>query len=502
MDDADARAAGKTIDKAPVTRAEWVAYLTKLETRAGRNFKPADQSKARDLYLDYLALRSQPRPFFTPSEPTRWSQIYRNPFVNVKSLFNTEEAGGADAVKANQASYEKQVDRAKKIFGDAQKAIIDFIADQAKAAKTQAEKDAFALMSTRLQTIRFKAEALPPSDALCEGPNAFYAQMNHTFTVCPQILQMPEESLKEVISHEIGHSIDPCNISAALIAVDGERIAPPIGASGAALLQAPPIIPFEPKDDSAGASPDSYTVPQYGDGASYLKKKYKNFRTTQVTTGIGLAANPFGPVISCLKSPESIGAAVPSQDNVAKSLDTAIDALANKQGLKDGESEALRQMRASRKDLPALFRDKGACNFLAGPGRKSKMQEAFADWVASKVVERDISAESDPAKKHALAFESLGMELSFGCGRHIDLAVRDPDAAALLKKLGCDKKDDWTSDKIYEDLRGMDDANAINSSTHPFDADRVNRLLLANPVIGRAMGCDPKVHRKGVKSCG
>jgi hypothetical protein len=268
------------------------------------------------------------------------------------------------------------------------------------------------------------------------------------------------------------------------------------------LLKDGPIIPFEPKDDSAGASPDSFTVAQYGNGSSYLKKKYKNFKSTQVTGGIGLSTNPFGPVISCLKGPTSIGATMPSQDEVAKSLDTAIDALANKQGLKDGESEDLRQMRASRKDLPALFKDKGACNFLVAPGRKSRMQEAFADWVASKVVERDVAAESDPAKKRALAFESLGMQLSYGCDRHASLAARDPEAAALLKKLGCDKKEDLSSEKIYEDLQGIDKANAINSSPHPFDADRVDRLLLVNPIIGRAMGCDPKVHRKGLKSCG
>ena len=47
--------------------------------------------------------------------------------------------------------------------------------------------------------------------------NAFYSPGAHTLTVCASDLKYPDESLIRTIAHEMGHSIDPCNIQRNLL---------------------------------------------------------------------------------------------------------------------------------------------------------------------------------------------------------------------------------------------------------------------------------------------
>jgi hypothetical protein len=92
---------------------------------------------------------------------------------------------------------------------------------------------------------------------------------------------------------------------------------------------------------------------------------------------------------------------------------------------------------------------------------KTQTEEAFADWVASKVVSAKINLEKDPKVAHKNAIESQLLFLSLACQGQSKI------------------KPDW-------------------AKSHPSLQSRVENIFLAQPELQNAIQCEPK----SAKSCG
>lgn len=63
------------------------------------------------------------------------------------------------------------------------------------------------------------------SSTTCAGyaKNAYYNQVGHNLSICPGMIMASDASLIFVISHEIGHAIDPCSSTMSFWEVDQEK---------------------------------------------------------------------------------------------------------------------------------------------------------------------------------------------------------------------------------------------------------------------------------------
>lgn len=330
----------------------------------------------------------------------------------------------------------------------------------------------------------------------CPGPNAFYNPGTHSFTLCPQVMQLPDASIKAIIAHELGHSIDPCTITSSLIQVDGQK--------NPAFDDSKKIDYFKETREKNGIIDLKLTLPsQTLDNKDAMvdifpeynnqnrSKIYQNFTTKTLSSSIPIEKNPFASVISCLGSSKSIGAKSASEKEIEKTIDEVIGQL-KASGATD-ESEKIKNLQKAKSNLPELVKTKGYCaGFLPTQGGgKSQFQEAFADWVAGEVLAKDLNGLSEKDKK-IKTFESIGFFAGVGCASVQEAAnakVKD-----LVKQIGCDQK----IDNDLQNLFTISQANGRTSDEHPFEADRVNKVFFANPATQKAFGC--KVDQ-GVKHC-
>ncbi len=484
IDDADvATKSGKTgtAAKPPRTAADFEAVLSKNEARAKVRLSP----QTRAAYIAYLVLDAEPVPPFKLPVLDKWETLAKDPFVDLALLYDPAEAGSAAKVAENQKLYQAKVDRAAMIFESTKVSLLEFL----ERSRTSTNGEQIDNMRKRVELVKFRPQPLPVDAAICVGPNAFYSSGTHDFSICPQDLEIPEESLRRTIAHEVGHAIDPCTIASPLVSVEGVRSAV---SKGETAPDATGFIRYKPTGFS-DTGKTRLAVDSHDNIEQSLDEIYKTHKTETVAVGIGLPQNPFASVVGCLASPESVGARMASETQAQRSLDEEIRRL-RAQGATEENSELLGQMLRTRKGLHARFVKKGACGYLSGNAEQSQMQESFADWVASKVVEDDIK-KADAAKRRDLAFDSMTSRLA-SCNSAESLSHLDPAVDGLLKKLGCSRT--APADSTAEAHAAIDNAEKATSDAHPGDADRIDRIFMANPTIAQAMGCAPG---KGVKSC-
>ena len=486
-DSESASKSGKPVAKVapPKTTADFELILVRDEAKAKVHFSKATHAA----YIQYLVKDAEPAPRFAAPVAPKWQTLEKDPFVDIAQLYDPEQAGSAAVIAENQKLYQTKVDRAARIFDSTKNSMLAFLERSRTNANTVAIDD----MKARVQLVVFRPQPLPVDSTICSGPNAFYSPSSHDFSICPQDLEVPEESLRRTIAHEVGHSIDPCNVASPLVKIEGERkpsakTDTPAPAPDPATAK---FIAFKPKPE--GSSKIRLLVDNYETLDQTLHDTYLTFTTDVMAAGVGLPQNPFAGVVGCLASPESVGARMASESQARQSLEEEIRRL-RAQGATEENSELLKTMVRSLRDLHAQFQNKGACGYLSGAIGQSQMQESFADWVASKIVEDDIQ-KADENKRRDMAFDSLTARLA-SCNSAESLAHMDPAAGDLLKKMGCSRQP--PADSTAEIRTSIDAAEKATFDPHPGEADRVERIFLANPTIAKAMGCGVK---KGLKAC-
>ncbi len=135
--------------------------------------------------------------------------------------------------------------------------------------------------------------------------------------------------------------------------------------------------------------------------------------------------------------------------------------------------------------MESYWKEKRACGFI--PNEPSQMQEAFADFVSSKIISMDIDKATDDNEKKKTAFELSGFFLGNSC-----LLNRSDFVENMSKDFPSKCLTDSASQSFIEDLENMDSAHSAESEVHPGSSKRMNSLFFSDPVIKRALGCDQR----------
>lgn len=463
-----AESGGET--KLPAGRIEIEQDLARLEARAKTKFG----EPTRTLYVDYLVAEAAPLPPMPQAKKDSWSPLHKNPFVNTELLSDARDGTTAAEVKANQQLYKDKAERAGKILEKTRGEVIALL----KSRRNKQNAKEIDAMIKRVETVRHWVGPLP-APHYCSGPNGFYRTNEHRIELCPEVLEWPEESLVRLLAHELGHAIDPCNASFALLKKKGAGGATGEAADGSVEPEVLRMAGYY----SSGSPNGAYAHDKFGEASAGADD----------VAAIGYSKNPFRSVNECLASSASVNARFAEFDEVMKRLDQRIKQL-RAQGLKDTDLTLARAINA-RKLTASQIKEHKACDFSSGRLFKSQIQEAFGDWVASKVLEKHVS-EAPPEKKRDLVFESASSLLATGCKRDLLLRDRDSSVADFLVKAGCRMKDNRPKGELAEEA--ISQALDRIADSHPDSAGRVNKIIMANPAVAKAMGCSVK---PGVKAC-
>lgn len=452
------------------TEANATALIGKIETSSGVTLPPAIRTK-------YLASLTAMMPSQTRSNIVRMAS--NDPYQNLLLLFNRDAAGSEEAVKKNQQEIQNAVDRSVAIFEKTKTDIMKVLDQRAEANPDMAAN--VAAMKDRIRTIAFN---LPPNNpmlmgAVCPGPNAFYNGSMHAFTLCPQVMELPESALKTIIAHELGHSIDPCTLSQPLMKVSDA---------------VPRMPPMSPEQMSAaeqalnaqgmylmnlnGPKPEAqYVVDFFGTAQGGLSQGFSNFRLESAGAAVALQDHPFNSVVNCLTTPQSINARASDKESVRTQLTSS---LANVRATGAADTDPrVQQLQNTLANLDGLYTRIGACSFLPG---NTQLQEAFSDWIAGEVVGNDLK-NLPSEKRRQYAFESFSFFTGMDCS--VSAPDSQPQVDQFLNAAGCAEGNNQTLRDINTIMM-----NAAQSDSHNHGVERVERLFTAQPQVRGALGCE------------
>ena len=462
------------------TRNQIEKQFEKMEQRAG--YKISEETKK--LYVDsqLQLLTGFSDNSLSQEDPSKSRNT--NPFLDPFLFSDSKKAGSKDAVIKNQARLQKELDRNYKIFASTQSQILGYLDEK----RTPATSDQIDKMKARISSIRMDTETMSLlNPAVCAGPNAFYNPGDHQFHICPQIMELPSESLRMIIAHELAHSIDPCSMSDDLLLVSGKTVAEAMSQPSKEQTEiyeksAAEVGTFFPKlKDPQPKSNTHFVVDFLGMSKSnlsfiYIKPEWKVF-----SSGFPGNQNPFSSTLSCLESPDSIHARSVDEKSLAQSMDTAIEK-ARAAGADPTKDPELQRTMEAKKNLHELLNQHGACSFMGGSNGKSQLQESFADKIASEIVARDLQNKSISEKQKGV-FEAAGFFLGISCPNISEKTKSVFSKTAEQQNCGLD------SNKSATDIMQIFSAQAHERDEHPWEVDRIERLFLAHPELRRDLGC-------------
>lgn len=276
----------------------------------------------------------------------------QDPFLYPEQFVNAGKAGGKRQLRRNRSKLEKETKRAQEIFKDAQEKTISMLHKKENASNSSQIKALIArVKSVRLETAELGDGEVTLSAAGCEMPNAFYQRESDKVILCPQVLNLPEGTLFQILSHELGHSIDPCTLA-----------------------------------------------------FSYSKNKMLGY--TQNTSEFFFGANekyeislpafspqnlPIKNVISCLETNKDMDLEVPSQSVMIQNI--------KKEIALDPENPYLE---ARIEQVSKNYSQFKYCSAISG---QEKIQEAFADWVSAEALNEKLSNQVNASQNKKVALE-------------------------------------------------------------------------------------------------
>ncbi len=394
-----------------------------------------------------------------------------NPFITMQLLTNIDAAGSKKKVLEYQAQVQKELNRSYNVFIDTKKMMIEVLKKR-KNSQNNSEMDS---IIKRVNAIQMSTEKLNSSS--CSSPNAFYNPMRHDFTLCPQLMQMPDATLQTIIAHELGHSIDPCIVTFPLKTATHVTKNPVNTES----FEVPFNLVLPKQNDQFYFSTDENffkTTVEHND---------KKMRTTEIAKPIQLNKNPFLSVISCLQTQGSIQATIGDTDYTKDVINKKINIL-KQSGASENNKELLR-LKKTLKKLDTTIANQRTCSTLSSVEGPSQIQETFSDWVAAEVIAEKISASKNHDEAQRIAFEANGFFGAVGC-KSFDLDITETANNALISA-GCNyKASDFEND--------LDHIEPVRKSLHPEDYQRVNNIFLAHPEIAKSLSCQ---RQSGVKYC-
>lgn len=359
-----------------------------------------------------------------------------NPFFESQLLVDPNYAGGMDKIKAYQEQFNKQSERAKKLFEEAREHGIEIL----KAKRNSKNSPNIDILITRLEKLKFAVASHQESS--CGSPNGYYQPSSHTVYLCPNKLTEPKGLMLTTLGHEIGHSIDSCQAAYDLRQKHSHQ---------------------EHGDDNPEDTAKPAAQSRYGLIAAESDAAAKR---NLIAAGLPYDEHPLGTVLTCLQNPvKSVGAKLPSVEDKIRTAQEMNSAIVGANGPNDESLEK----------IPALAKKYASCS---GDGEHtSQMGEAFSDWYGAEVVKKAMDQEKDPRRKRELAVEAAMKLASSNCfGVSPELPKKFEQN---LAQLGC-----------HLNPRGDNDVHGLDpNATHPPAYKRVNHVLLAIPEVAQTLGC-------------
>lgn len=368
-----------------------------------------------------------------------------------KPSFHDIHMLGKEDVAKIAPLYEKKKKQLSLMFQEVQKDIIELLQAR-KTGSVLGDKE----LDAQIQRIKMASLRQPKIEDLgelfeagCEAPNAFYDRSRHTVSFCPQILDMPEASLYAVMSHELGHAIDPCVASLAL------------------------------KKNSEGRI--------FADSEGFLGPKHSgNLLVAPSKKG----AYAFEDVMKCLSSAESMN--ISMANDKQRTLDEIQRLISEAQ--EDGaEEQYLEPLREQRLDAEKLYNEYPYC---AEPGNGRQLSEAFSDWMSAKLVAKKVARIKDPQRKREFVAESVSHFTTSDCPE-----LKAGVAQFYMDELGdkglsrCPSLRQLTDPEFHQQQEQLEE-----ESTHPSSRKRIDRIYFADPQIRKVMGCHDS-SEKSAKDC-
>ncbi|GEM_PF-4303165 len=412
-----------------------------------------------------LAMQSE-----APQDP---SPLGQSPFQNPKFATSINLAGSETKLRENQEKLRREIKRSENIFQETQQSILIFLDKQIAAHPN--DKSSYLEMKKRIETSRLSNPLSEANQESCNsGPNAYYLFFEHSVILCHQLLELPSAALKEIIAHELGHSIDPCFISNPLVHVTNAKEKDESSSDQSDPLQS------ENKKYS-----DSYSTNFLGQTPSTLSEKFSTYTTEEYSGPVYFKDNPAYSVIDCLTSDGSIKARTSDKVMAKKDLDKLID-MRERAGANDSNSKLYNDLITARNNFDDFYSKHGGCHFLPG---NNQVQESWSDWIASQVIGMEINSLS-PDKKMDFAFESLSVGIERACS-YLPI-TQNSEIDAFKKEMGC------TDDRsiAHVTFSSIVSANEMVQNVHPFAPDRAEKIFLAHPEIKKALGCNGSSNAK------
>ncbi|MNJ92551.1 hypothetical protein D3C87_102240 [compost metagenome] len=339
--------------------------------------------------------------------------------------------------KANEKIWMKEKQRVQGVYEDTKKRLLKILASR-KDGKNNARIE---MMMERVRTVRINMPDVGDIERLmadgCESPNAFYGPEHHTLILCPQTLNLPDASLMSTVAHELGHSIDPCHCAQDLV-----------------------------------KTKDGYQVEYAFDSLLQRQDKYLSY--SPVVKGVGLSENPLGDVLGCLQSSSSIGVKSPTITDIQAQVGLEIAEM-RKEKVPENDVFMIR-LRNQQKNVPENYDRYGACEFYSENGH---IGEAFSDWASAQVLADKVKEIPESSKAKQFVFESQALFMGTSCN-----GLFKPLQAKVEKLLDSGNVACGGAFFDYDSLE-------VGGRSHPASADRMTKVIYAQPELQKALGCQP-----------
>ncbi|MDD4973586.1 MAG: hypothetical protein PHY93_04510 [Bacteriovorax sp.] len=388
----------------------------------------------------------------------------QDPFFDWTLLTDEKAAGGKKALEQNRTRLIKKTQDAYNIFQETRQEILGYL----ESKKNEMNVEKIERIIERVKTIRFNPPRLTKTvENECKYPNAFYSPDDHSFTICPQMLDYPKIALMEVMAHEISHSYDSCTFSGKIFKN-----------TGPSTVEEAPFDIIIKMDPVLGNYRNSLTL--------NLKPKNKN-------QDIALYAdNPFSKTLSCLQDPKSVGAQSIKPEEIKRKTQEQLAELTRigQNTPNNTKAKYLNFLNDHQKEYFDYFQ---GCDFSNNGDTvaRSQMQEAFADKMASEIVARKLKTLSKVEAEKSV----LEIALSLG-----NICENDKAGATKLREFAIKEKCPDFYENLTTEMKVLKAMNIADPkfNSHPVSAIRIDRNLLAHPEIRKALKCPLD---SGVKYC-
>jgi hypothetical protein len=390
-----------------------------------------------------------------------------NIFYDFENFTNPDVVGGEKQLLKNQDLYNQKAQKVHTQFLEAKKAMIEYLEKKKNSKNQEMIKRAI----DRVSLIKFRIPVLSESLVkTCEFPNAFYAAKNNTITVCPQWFNLPPMNLFEILSHEVAHSIDACNLQAPLKIKRTKADEVELGA-------------FE-------LNLNLESLNQSEVNPTKIENSDLDFNDQKCTT---LESHPFSKSITCLQSADSISAKSPDLKKLKENINNEIKRLRSLGGdLSKNESyKYLIDASSNFEKYQSMY---GLCDTNLSKGL-SQVQESFADKLSAELIVQKVSKMNKAEAKEELDKIVISF-MNDDMDRICPVGKMRTKMQETGKKLGCTYFYDQKTMSEKTEI-GLIMGDKIGNDSHPETSDRIEKILFAHPEIRKIMGCS----KSGAKYC-